>query len=81
MSVSRGCFIIETKPEQWWCAVACSEHDYEIRRGEKFGPAKTAEEAFQMMRTRNSNPGGSITIPFAKVSDHHRNLLSRMDYF
>ena len=79
MSKSRGCLLIELNPGEWWCAVAYDEYDHEFRSGEKFGPAKTEEGAWQMMVA--SNPGSSRTVPFAAVTAEHRKLLARLHCF
>lgn len=76
MSMSRGCKLIEVAPDEWWCAVAHDEHDYDIETGVKYGPAPTAEEAFRMIRV--SNPGMSETVPYAELTEDDLALLDRM---
>lgn len=78
MSVSRGCYVIEAEPNKWWCVVANDEYDYDFNSGEKFGPARTADEAYQKMRDSTSNPGGHSIFPFPVVTDCLRDLLARI---
>ncbi len=78
MSVSRGCYVIEAEPNKWWCVVAHREYDYDFESGDKFGPAKTADEAFEDMRSHTSNPGSSNLFPFSEMDDSLRDLLARI---
>lgn len=77
MSRSRGCLLIEAQPNEWWCAVAIDEYDYEFRDGEKFGPAKTEAAAHDFLNNV-SNPGSYSVVRFAEVTDYHRKLLARL---
>ena len=79
MSRSRGCLLIEAQPNEWWCAVAIDEYDYEFRDGEKFGPAKTEKEAHDFLNNV-SNPGSYSVVPFAQVTERERKLLDRLHH-
>lgn len=75
MSMSRGCEVIELKPDEWYCVVARDEHDYDFEDSTVYGPANDSDAALEMMWNRESNPGSHHRIPHENVTDRERALL------
>lgn len=77
MSVSRGCVVVETQPDQWYCLVAIDEYDYDFNGSvEVFGPATTANAAYDKMQRQCANPGGHNTYAHGSVPDHFLQLIT-----
>lgn len=76
MSMQRGCEVIELEPGKWFCVVACAEHDYDFQSATVYGPAQTADDAWNMMSDWEANPGGCIQTRAADVTDRDRRLIA-----
>ena len=78
MSMSRGCELVEIKPEKWYCIVAMEEYDYDFTSFSVYGPCLTADEAFDKMHNQECNPGQSREIDFGAVTPKMDKMYTKM---
>ena len=77
MSCSRGCDLVELKPNEWYCIVANDEYDYDFASFTVYGPRATSDAALDRMSSSESNPGGFCTFPHARVTEAHKTMIAR----
>jgi hypothetical protein len=77
MSMSRACITVEWKKGQHYCITANDEYDYDFRNFTVTGPAKTAEEAFDMHNGCNPGSVSHLSKNGKKLSEAYESWVIR----